>query len=430
MNARRGNGIAALALACALLPGMDPAPACAAETRAQPAFPVQRGPRVRAEVLERLQAAQDAADANDYARALELLDALQRERGATLNSYERANLFYFYGFIHDARGQPREAVAAYEQVLAQRDLPETMQQGTRYSLAKLYLAIEQWAQAAAMLEAWFRATDQPPPEAHVLRAQAWYHLEKYAAAIGEAEAALAEARRRRQPPQEAWYVLLRALAYESGDLRRTAATLETLARNWPRKEYLLQLSGIHGELGDTPRRVAAMETAYFAGWLASESELLGMAYLYLESGLPARAARLLEQALADGLVQQNAQMLDLVGIAWQQAREGERAMPWLERAAREANDAAMWARLAGIELDANRYAEAVAAAQKGLADRAGGGQARIVLGTALYRLGRLQEAREAFTAVPSNDAAARSARDWLRFLDTEIARAEELARDV
>jgi hypothetical protein len=424
-------GACVLAL-CVGAPVLAQAPAEAAAAR--PDFPVATGPRLRADVQQRLQAAQDDADAGDYTRALARLDAIAREytRTRALNRYERANLHYFYAFIHEARGQPADAIRAYEQVLAQRGLPETMELGTRYNLARLYVDAGEWQRADAMLGVWLRKTDAPPPEARVLRAQALYRLERHAEARREIQAALDGARRRHQPPQEAWYVLLRAVAYESGDLKATADTLLALARGWPRKTYLLQLSGIYGELGDPLRQVSAMEAALHAGWLGSESEQLALAYLYLDAGLPVRAARLLEEAVAARRVADSAANLELLGLAWRRAHDVQRAMPWLESAAQLANDAAMWARLAGIELEEARHGEAADAARRALA--LGGGPdrdaTRVLLGTALYRLGRLQEAREAFAGVPRESTASGDARRWLRFLDGEIAREAELAREV
>ena len=73
----------------------------------------------------------------------------------------------------------------------------------------------------------------------------------------------------------------------------------------------------------------------------------------------------------------------------------------------------------------------MAAAHKAL-DLGGSGRpdsVQIVLGVALYNLGRYVDARSAFTEAARDRRSRQSAEQWLRFLDTEITRADQLARD-
>ena len=389
----------------------------------------QRTPRMRPALFQRFAAVQRAAEGGDHAQALAMLEALAGDfdGGRTLNSYERANLYYFQGFIRDARGEREAAVLAYGQVLVQQGLPLTMEVNTRYALAQLHLALGQWTQAADMLVSWFAISDDPSPEAHVLLARARHEQGRSRDALKELDAAIDEARRRHLAPQEDWYLLMRTAAYGAGDLTRTAATLETLARDFLRKEYLLQLAAIAAELNQPARRVAAMEAAWLAGWLVDAQELLGMADLYLAVGLPVRAAALLEQELAAGRIAETPANLALIATAWQQAREPALAIPRLEAAARRGKDAQLWMRLAGLQLDHEQPAGAAESARAALAlDGTAADGVRVLLGRALYEMGRLPEAREAFLLAQQEPASQPTAAQWLRFLDTEIARRELL----
>lgn len=405
-------------------------PARAQEAPGASAEPVpvvpRRGARMRPAVFERLAAAQRAAEIGRHAEALGLLEALERDFGGgrSLNAYERANLHYFRGFIHEARGEGAGAIAAYGRVLGERGLPATMASNTRYALARLHLAAEDWAQAAALLEAWFRDAEKPPPDAHAKLARALYGLGKHERALAEIDTALAVARRLRLPPQEGWYLLMRAAAFDSGDTARTRLALETLARDWPRKEYFLQLGAVYGQAGETARRVAAIEAAWLAGWLVSEQELLSLAYLYLEAGLPRRAAALIEREHGAGRIARNAANLGLLAAAWQQAGEAGRSLAPLREATGPGADAAQWLRLATLELQLGEAGAAARSARAALS--AGGGErpdaARILLGTALFEAGRIDEAREAFLAAGRDPRSQEEAGRWVRYLDTESER--------
>ena len=433
---RLGVAAALLALPALLAPAGWPgaSSARAEDARAGQAQETRRTPTLRNEVHAKLADVQQAAEVGDFATAERLLAALQAGFSGkrALNSYELANVHNFYAYIYYSQQKHPEAIRAYEKVLAQPGLPGAMETGTRYSLAQLYVATADWKRAAAMLESWFRIAEEPAPEAWMLLAQTNYQIGEYDRALGNIDKGMAEARRRGMAPKENWYLLARMVSYDKGDLRRTASVLEALARQWPRKDYFVQLSAIHGELKDEPRQLAAMEVAYLAGWLGEERELVNMAYLYLGADMPWKAARVLEQGMEAGKVEAGAKNLELIGIALRQARENRRAIVYLERAAALAGDAEMWARLANLQLDEDASEQAVEAARKALA--MGGGRrpdhTQVVLGMALYNLGRYDEARAAFTEAGHDPRSEQVATQWLHFLQTEIARAAQLAQEL
>jgi len=402
----------------------------------QPRHTPTSTPTLRHDVLTRLTAAQRVADAGGLDEAERLLAALERDYPASsgaraLNGYERANVYNFRAWIQYTKKDFPAAIGAWEQVLAQPGLPRPMEESTRYSLAQLYLAGSDWKRAASMLEAWFRLADDPAPEAHILLAQARYQLGQYDAALQGIGRALAGARSRGQQPRENWYLLQRMASFAKGDLAATAATLEVLAGRWPRKDYFVQLAGIFGELGEPVRELGTLEAAYRSGWLTAERELLNLAYLYIDNGTPMRAAHVLERGMQQRQVETNARNLELLGAALREARENGRAVEALTRAAMLGSDAQAWLRVASLELEENANEEAVAAAHKAL-DLGGGGRpdsVQIVLGVALYNLGRYVDARSAFTEAARDRRSRQSAEQWLRFLDTEITRADQLARD-
>lgn len=394
----------------------------------------RRTPAMRNEVYEKLAVAQQAAEANNFAEAQKALQDLEREYSGKkeLNSYEKANVFNFYAFIYYSQENYQGAIKAYENVLAQPDLPEAMEIGTRYSLAQLFFVIEDYKQASAMLKSWFKVAPNPAPDAYILLAQANYQLKEYDEALRNVEKGMAEARSRGQEPKEQWYLLMRVLYYEKGDYKKTTEILEILARQWPKKDYFLQLSGMYGEMKEDKRQLGAMETAYHSGWLENERELVNMAYLYLGSDTPARAARVLEKGFKDKKVEANAKNLELLGIAHRQARDSKKAIPYLERAAALSNDAENWARLASLQLDEDANQKAVEAARKSLS--LGGGRrpdnTRIVLGMALYNLGKLKEAKTAFAEAARDGRSKNVAQQWMKFIDSEMEREAQLAAEV
>lgn len=388
-------------------------------------------PTLRHDIVARLGAVERAAGAGNFAAAERLLAALEEDYSATraLNSYERANVYNMRGWIHYTKQEYANAIHDWEQVLEQPDLPRPMVQSTRYSLAQLYLAARDWQQAAALLEAWFELADDPDPDDWLLLAQAHQQLGRNDEALQDIDRALVMARLRSQPPRESWYLLQRKAALAKNDLPAATRALEILVERWPRKGYFVQLAAALEELGDAVRERAVLEAAYRGGWLDGESELLDLAYLYLEDETPIRAVDVIEQGMRERRIAANARNLELLGTALRLARENRRAVEVLSRAARLAADAQIWTRVASLQLEMNDAEGAASSAREALA--LGGGQRpdtlQILLGTALYKLGRYVDARAAFVEAERDRRSRRPARQWLRFLDAEIARVAQLA---
>ena len=393
----------------------------------------RRTPAMRNAVYEQLSAAQVAAEAEQYKEAERILDELLREYSGKkqLNSYELANAYNFYAFLYYSAERYQDAINAYKKVIAQPDIPEAMETGTRYSLAQLYFVVENYREAARSLEDWFKVAPNPAPDAYILLAQAYYQLKEYKVALDNVLKGMDKARERNQELKENWYLLARVLYYEMNDIPNTTKMLEILATTWPKKDYYLQLSGMYGELKDEARQLGAMEVVYAQGWMEKERELINMSYLYLGSDQPYKAARVLEKGIKAGAIEQTAKNLELFGISLRQARENKLAVVQLEKGAKKGKDGEMWSRLANIYLDLDRNQEAADAARQAikLGKLRREDNTNVVLGMALYNLGKYQEAKAPFKAASKDKRSKTMANQWLKFLDTEIERVAQLEKD-
>ena len=72
-----------------------------AAEKEKPKRSTRKTPAIRAKIYEKLNAAQEAADAKKYNEAIKLLNDLRDTEGRnSLNSYELANLYNMYAFIY------------------------------------------------------------------------------------------------------------------------------------------------------------------------------------------------------------------------------------------------------------------------------------------------------------------------------------------
>lgn len=386
----------------------------------------RKTPAMRETVFRELSAAQAAADEGRVDEAIRMLNKVEARKD--LNSYELAQLYNFYGFIYYAQDEYRKSIQAYEMLLAQPDLPEALEATTLYGIAQLSLVTEDYDAAVDYLERWFRLVPDPGPQAYVLLAQAHYQQARHEEALKALEKAMDLARSQGQEIKENWLLMARALYFELGRYDRVVEVLETLLEKYPRNEYWPQLAAMYGEAGREKEQLVAYEIAYQQGVLDQGRQQVLLAQLYLQQDVPYKAAKVLERGMADGVIERDARNLRLLSQAWTLAQDSEKAIVALHEAARVSGDPELHLRLAQQYAGLARWDQALDAAQQALAgDVNAAGEAHMLAGMAQYNLGRLDAARESFRAAASDGDTARTARQWLEYLDKEQARKSQLA---
>ncbi len=381
----------------------------------------KKTPALREKVYEILTEAQTFGENDQFEEALSTLRRLEKFKD--LNSYEAANMHSFYAFIYYQQENYRGAIQAYEKVLAQPDLPETMRTQSIYALGQLYFTVENYPKAIEMLEIWFRDANNPGPEPYIFLSQAYYQQKRYREAVGPLDTGIRIARERNRPIKENWLLLKRVYHYELKEYDKVAQVLNQLIALYPKRDYWTQLSAVYGELGQTDRQLAVLELAYMQNYLDRSQDLRNLAQLFMLNGVPLRGGQVLEKAMNENLVDSDFSNLRLLSQAWSTAREDDSALPVLQRAARQAPDGKLDLRVAYTLMNQDQFVEAADAAREAL--RKGGlrnpDEARLLIGTALFNADRLSEARAAFEQADGSRA-----RQWLSHISKEEQRREML----
>lgn len=403
--------------------------AMAQDKKAPDTRETRRTPALRNKVYEKLASAQEAAEAKDLNGAASILDSMIASGGKNaLNSYELANVYNLYAFIYYSREDYAKALKAYEEVVAQPDIPLAMEINTKYTIAQLYFVQEQWQKGINALLAWFAVTEKPNANAYVLLSQGYYQTKDYDKALLNVEKAINMYKAADKLPKEQWYNLARFLYFEKNNVNKTVATLEELLKYYPKKEYWVQISHMYGEQQKEGLQLAAMDTAYVQNMLNKGTEQVTMAYLYLNGEVPYRAGKVMAKGLKDGSIQPTSKNYEVAASAWRQAQELENAIADMEQAASKSDQGELYARLGNIYLDSDRFKEAAVAINKGLS-RGGVKRpdtARLVLGMAYFNNKQYDKARTAFTAAGRDERSKKYAEQWIKYLDSELDRQAKL----
>lgn len=393
----------------------------------------RRIPTMSERTFKQLSEVQEAIDVKEYRRAHELLREMLGRKG--LNGNELGQIYNMQAFVYFSEENYNGAIAAYEKVVAQGDqVPEGLEVGTIYSLAQLYFVTEKYQKALDYMELWLSKAENPGPDPHIFMGQVYYQMKNYRAAIPQIEKGIDIARTRGTPVKENWWQLLRYLYYELENYPKVIEILEIMVADYPKREYWIQLAGVYGQEGMEKKQLYTMEAADVGGFLTKQSDIINYSGLLMQDEVPFRAATALSKGIKDKIVEPTAKNLQMLGQAWQLAQEVDEAIPVFQEAARKSDDGEIYARLAQLFLEKDEYGQCVTAADGAL--RKGGlkkpQNTVVVRGMCLFNGEKLLAARKAFVEAgrvarqrrdSSNE---RIARQWVSYIDREMARREAL----
>ncbi|MEW6993211.1 tetratricopeptide repeat protein [Colwelliaceae bacterium MEBiC 14330] len=286
-------------------------------------------PAMRNRVYAQLARAQKLADEGDKLAGFEVLSEV-KERLDSLNSYERAMLFNFYGFMYYGNDDIAMAVESFEKVINEEAIPDSLIVSTLYSLAQLSMQTQDYTKALQYLDQWRSVnTKELTGNQEMLFAQLYYQDKKYQQSLVHIDKAMAIAKQNNKAPKENWLTLQRASYYELNQPKKVTEVMEQLVRLYDKPQYWLQLSSMYGEIGEEEKQMAVMEAAYQAGYVVKSTDIITLSQLYLYHGAPYKSANVLEKAIEQGVVFADENNLSMLSQAYLAAKENQRAIDML-----------------------------------------------------------------------------------------------------
>lgn len=380
-----------------------------------------KDPRVGKALLK----AQELLQAEQWEEAQQVLDGLNLEK---LDPFPKAVVHQMKGHVYASQEKYEEAAQELHSCLDQQALPESAQLQTLFLLAQIYMILEQFDKAVPLFESWFAQTSNPAPAAYYTLASAYYQADREDKALEPAEQAVFLS----PEPRESWLGLLAALYVNRERYADAVPVVEQLVTRFSKKSYWIQLAALYYYLDRQEESFAAQELAYLQGLLTEDRELRRLAQLSLYNEIPYPGAEVLQKGLEANQIESNRDAWQLLGNSWLAAREYERAIPPLERAAALADDGELWLRLGQVHLLRREWSEVVEAVHKAL-DKGlnqGGpntaGHAYVLIGIAQYELEQLDPARSSFARALDWDKTREMAERWLKHVERAVERKRAL----
>lgn len=375
-------------------------------------------------------------------RAEELLDDAFNSRG--VNEYAQSIVWQYRAQIAFERENTQGAIRAYEEVLKLANfIPEAQEHGIMYNLSQLYYSVDDLDKAIEYVKRWEAAVSAVDPALvgitqKVFIAQLYYNKEDYSTALQYIDTAIAEAQNvDTVEVKEMWYGLKLSAHYELADYPSVRDTLVVLLLQWPSPTYWIQLAGVHQELGEEEAFYSLLEAAYKQGFLNDKpAQIVNVAQIQMTRDAPIKCAWIMENALAEELVESDADNQRILGQCYLLASEYRKALGPLSIAADSESDGDLWFQIGQVQMQIDRYDDAAASfvrmqtAYEDDTENEEKNASRLLAGVMMHgqvltELKRFDEAKRAFSKA---SRLAKTRRDrssissWRDYLNNEEAR--------
>ena len=389
-------------------------------------------PAMRNRVYTQLARAQKLADEGNGLEGFDVLDEVQ-DRIDSLNSYERAMLWNFYGFMYYGNDDIASAIDSFEKVVSEKEIPNSLRLSTLYSLAQLSMQLQNFDQSLTFLGLWKESNPKEMTNTQqVLFAQVHYQNKQYKQSLSYVSKAIEQSETANEVPKENWLILQRASYFQLKQPIDVTRVIENLVRYYNKPKYWLQLSAMYGEIGEEEKQLAVMESSWQAGYVTKSTDIITLVQLYRYHNVPIKAANLLAEAIDNGKVVAQEKYLDMLAQAYIAAKDDEKSIPVLIKAAEIGETGKFDAHLAQAYLNLEKWQLAINSADKALErgkldSESTEGNMYLVKGMAAFNLQNFEQSLVAFSQAKKVKSSAKTAKQWFHYVQKEQGAKQKLA---
>jgi len=359
----------------------------------------------------------EAVQAGDEATARKILEGINLKRA---KPYARARVLQYLGNLEAQDEKYEEALASFEQCVAEEALPPEEQLRTLFLVGQLQGMMERWDDALKTLESWISQVEAPTSNAYYTLAVTYYQAGRPLEALPYARLAVESS----EEPRESWYRLLLSIHLEQEQYEEALALLDDLILTYPNRQYWTQMAAIYSQLDMMPKSLAVQQLAKAEDYLKEGKDLIRIAQMSMVQGIPHRGAQIMKDGLEGGTIEPSELAYSTYSDTLLQSREWALALEPLSKAAEMKEDGSLFVRVAQVNLQLGRWGDARKALKRafekgGLTDE---GQAHILDGIAAANDRKWAAATRSFDRASRFDGTAEVAVKWKGYVAREKAR--------
>lgn len=310
------------------------------------------------ETSEQLPKFKAAMDAKNYTEALNIINALQAKVPA--DSYDMALVLQYKTQVYLQQGDFAKSIEPIEKSLALSEsktpsfFEERVTRELYFFLFQLHfqeanqtknatLAADHLNKAQKAIEHWFKITPQTTADAQMFYAQllimkATQGSTPDQALLKQALVEIDKGLMLSARPKDTLFVLKLVALNQLERNAESAELLELLLKQKPdNASYWPQLAAIYVTMGKDLRSIVTIERAQAQGFMNTPKDHFNLIGIYFNSGQYEKAAELLEKAIKNKLIDNDAKNFELLALCYQQLqrplkgiealKEGTKAFP-------------------------------------------------------------------------------------------------------
>lgn len=405
--------------------------------------PVPEGRQFGAKAGEIVLEAQNMMTANSFSPALaKLNEALAIPE---LNAYERSTIYQMQGAVYYELNNYQQAITGFENAISAGGLLPKEVDNLRVNIAQLLIGNGQYAQGAQMLENWANRGGSLKPTHIEMLTQAWVQSENYRKALPWAQKWFNAA----SPKERKHFDLLNFLYNNLKMPGKQADIVKDMIARWPDDKQLWDnWASLLANGGREQEAFEVNKMLYLGGVLNTEQDLLKVVQYYSFYDMPFQAAKILERELNAGRIATSPDKLVQLSDLFRQAREYNRAIPILDKAAKQSGKAKLYADLGEALYNGGKCDRAETAFKEAINRGYDAGKSWMLIATCRYEAAQAEErevcatstkaeransaknkkrnnAIAAFQEVPGASRENRNAKKWISFIKAEAKAVED-----
>ena len=278
---------------------------------------------------------QEAWEKEDYNKAFTVLQTALNK--AADKPYDIAVIQQYVAHTAILSGQDHRARPALENALQQPGLPVKLRAELSLFLGQIVLGAEEYKEARRLLEYWIANTEAEAPGANLFSLA---YANYMTGDLPRAEMFIERAINSGDRANNSWYQVYYQVLFEQKKFTKALRVLHGLVDSDPNEQrYWRMLANHHMQVEESKKALAAMVIAYQQDMFEEAADLKRVASLYGFVEAPEKAARLTEEWIREGRIEEDAATLRRLGDLWLLSRERAKAKGYLKRAAEVNNRA-------------------------------------------------------------------------------------------